>query len=143
MLFYSKPSQYALRALSYVVQYGPEGSCQAEMIASKEKIPKHFLSKILKKLVEAKILNSTKGPGGGFNLAQDPRAVSLIQVIRVFDNIDDGLRECAIGWARCSDEKPCSLHEEYKKLREQTNNYLENVNLANFVEANKGKIEKE
>ena len=103
---------------------------------------KPFLSKILKKLVEAKILSSTKGPGGGFNLARDPRAVSLIQVIRVFDNIDDGLSECAIGWARCSDEKPCSLHEEYKKLREHTNNYLENVNLANFVEASKVKEEK-
>lgn len=139
MLFYTKPSQYALRALSYVVQYGPDGTCGADAIAKKENIPKHFLSKILQKLVAAKILGSTKGPGGGFYLARDPRTISILQVIRIFDNIDDDLEECAIGWARCSDEKPCSLHEENKKLRKQVKDYLEYVNLENFMAARKVK----
>ncbi|MCH7505412.1 Rrf2 family transcriptional regulator, partial [PVC group bacterium] len=52
MLFYSKPSQYALRAVSYIVRNKKKGACQAESIAKKENIPKPFLSKILKRLVE-------------------------------------------------------------------------------------------
>lgn len=134
MLFYSKPSQYALRAVSYIVRNKKKGACQAGNIAKKENIPKPFLSKILKRLVESQILVSSKGPGGGFTLREDPRHVTVMDVICVFDNIDEELKMCAIGWAKCSDEKPCALHNKFKKLREEIRYFLEAMDLDIFTD---------
>jgi len=134
MLFYSKPSQYALRALSYIVAHQSEGPCQAEIIAEAEDIPKHYLSKLLKRLVEEKVLKSIKGPGGGFALARSAKEIKIMDVIEVFDAIEDTLGLCAIGWAKCSDDKPCALHKAFKGLRMEIRDFLETADLAVFAE---------
>lgn len=139
MLLYSKPSQYALRAVSYIVKNGVNGPCQALEVAKSEDIPKPFLSKILKRLVEAKILASNKGPGGGFLLSRDPRYLSLYDIVSVFDDVDGDLKICAIGWANCCDSSPCSLHFEYKKLRESISEYLKSNKIIVFAEASEQK----
>ncbi len=139
MFLYSKPTQYALRALSFIVHYGGQDCCRAEQIAREEKIPKHFLSKILQRLALAKILNSVKGPHGGFSCARDPKQISLKQIVGVFEDLETNLNECAIGWARCSDDQPCALHQRYKPLRQAIDQYLEATNLATFIEAKKWK----
>ena len=133
MIFYSKASQYALRALSFLVKNQADGPCQTDSIAHQEDIPKHFLSKILQELVEVKILKSTKGPGGGFVFDRDPKTVTLFEVIDCFDNLEVEMKSCAIGWDRCSDRKPCELHEGYKKLRGQVRTYFESINLTSFT----------
>ena len=133
MLFYSKASQYALRALSYLVKNQGGGLCRVETIAKQEDIPKYFLSNVMKDLVKAKILKSIKGPAGGFEFAREPEMISLYQVINVFDHLDDELKTCAIGWKECSDENACDLHNEYKRLREHVRDYFKRVNLATFT----------
>ncbi|RMH74256.1 MAG: Rrf2 family transcriptional regulator [Gemmatimonadetes bacterium] len=139
MLLFSKPTQYALRALSFLVRNQDQTPCRGELIAREEEIPKHFLSKLLQQLVQAKILNSTKGPNGGFSFARDPETITLYQVINVYEDLETRFNACAIGWTVCSDEEPCSLHKNYTELRERIRNYLENVNLATFVEVSEWK----
>lgn len=134
MLFYSKASQYALRALSYLVKNERFKPCQAMVIAKQEDIPKHFLSKILQQLVEADVLKSLKGPGGGFVFAHDPKEISLYRVINVFDDLEENMNDCAIGWNECSDKNPCDLHDSYTKLRNHVKNYFETINLETFAE---------
>ncbi len=134
MLFYSKASQYALRALSYLIKHSYSKPCQASVIAESEDIPKHFLSKILQKMVESGLLKSLKGPGGGFVFAKDPKDIMLYEVINVFDDFESDMQHCAIGWNQCSDQKPCDLHETYKKLREHVKQYFQSINLELFTE---------
>jgi len=133
MLLYSKSSQYALRALSYLVK-NPESPVLAEMIAGQENIPKSFLSKIMQGLVRAKIVSSIRGRNGGFMLAKDPKSISMFEVIDVFDDLLAEMKVCAIGWEQCSDQNPCDLHHKYKKIREQVRQYFEKVSLADFAE---------
>lgn len=134
MLLFSKPTQYALRALSYLVRNQEETPCRGELIANAENIPKHFLSKLLQQLVQAKILISTKGPNGGFSFARDPRTITLYQVLDVYEDLETRFTACTIGWAECTDENPCGLHNEYKELREIIKTYLQSVTLTTFVE---------
>lgn len=134
MLFYSKASQYALRALSFLVKNERFKPCQASVIAQHEDIPKHFLSKILQQLVESGVLKSLKGPGGGFVFAREPKSITLYQVINIFDDLEENMSGCAIGWDECTDEKPCDLHESYKELREHVKNYFQTINLESFAE---------
>lgn len=140
MLLYTKPSLYAIRALIYIAERSKEGPCLAKDIAEAEGMPRHYLSKILKDLVGAKILESNMGPGGGFVLKRPASKISLVQIVQVFDDIHSDLKSCAIGWARCSDDKPCSLHERFKSLREEIKTYLHTTTLDQLATADLTKI---
>ena len=139
MLFYGKPSQYAIRALLYIAR-NPDEPSLAKNIAKEEKLPKHFLSKILKQLVAARILESQLGPRGGFWMKKKPDRVTLLQIVKIFEDIETQLKTCAIGWAKCLDEKPCSLHQEFKAVREYIRVYLEGTTLATLVAAEEDKL---
>jgi Rrf2 family protein len=112
----------------------------AKDIAEAEGMPRHYLSKILKDLVGAKILDSNMGPGGGFVLKRPASKINLIQIVQVFDDIQSDLKSCAIGWTRCTDEKPCSLHERFKPLREEIKEYLNTTTLDQLANADLSKI---
>lgn len=135
MLFFSKTSQYALRALSYIVKNGCFKSCQSTVIARHESIPKQYLSKILLQLVDANIIKSVKGPGGGFILARKAKDITLYQVFNVFHDMDNDMQTCAIRLKKCSKKNPCALHESYNKLRAHVKNYFDTVNLELFAES--------
>ncbi len=140
MLLYTKPSLYAIRALIYIAERKDKGPCLAKDIAEFEEMPRHYLSKILKDLVGAKILESNMGPGGGFALKRPTSKISLLQVVQVFDDIHTDLKACAIGWTRCSDDKPCSLHDRFKPLREEIQEYLRTTTLDQLTKADLSKV---
>lgn len=140
MLLYTKPSLYAIRALIYIAERKDEGPCLAKDIAEFEGMPRHYLSKILKDLVGAKILESNMGPGGGFALKRPSTKISLMQVVQVFDDIHTDLKACAIGWTRCSDDKPCSLHDRFKPIREDIQEYLRTTTLDQLATADLSKV---
>ena len=139
MLVYNKPSQYALCALSYIANAGPQAVCQAEVVAEKESIPRPFLAKLLKQMVQQKILRSIKGPGGGFILNKSPEQITLYDIVSVFENLDDDFSRCAIGWTKCSDTTPCALYFEHKRLRTGFKEHMKKTKLSVFIEARKQK----
>lgn len=138
-MLYNKPSQYALRALSYIVQNSSDKPCRAELISKEEHIPRPFLSKILKQLERAKILISIKGPGGGFKIGCDPKALTLYEILNIFEDMEGFFSECAIGWATCSDEKPCALHYPYKEVKKGIKCYFNSTTLDVFIKASSWK----
>ncbi len=138
MLFYGKPSQYAIRALIYIAE-NPDAPSLAKDIADRENMPKHFLSKVLKDLVGARILDSRLGPGGGFWMKKSVDKITLLQIVRIFEDIDTSLKTCAIGWAKCSDHSPCGLHHEFKCVRQKVHDYLNTTTLESLLSADKDK----
>ena len=79
----SKKSQYAFRALSYLVGKKNDGPVLISDIATEKKIPIKFLENILLELKKAEILDSKKGKGGGYFLNRDPALISLATIIRL------------------------------------------------------------
>lgn len=77
----------------------------------------HTVSKILQNLVRQKIINSIKGPSGGFFITQ---AQQLQPIITIVDAIDgkDLFEACGLGLSKCSPAHPCPIHNDYKKGRE-------------------------
>ena len=78
-------SEYALLALVYLARHRGEGFISAQTIAASQGIPQKFLEQILLILKRARYLRSSKGKGGGFQLGKEPSAISLAEVIRLFD----------------------------------------------------------
>jgi len=65
-MIYSSACEYAIRALTYLVERGPENRVLAREVSESENIPGPFLGKVFQTLVKGGILTSAKGPGGGF-----------------------------------------------------------------------------
>jgi Rrf2 family cysteine metabolism transcriptional repressor len=78
-------SEYALLALVYLTRHRTEGYVSVQTIAAAQKIPQKFLEQIMLILKRARYLRSSKGRGGGFQLARAPQSISLAEVIRLFD----------------------------------------------------------
>lgn len=81
-------------------------------------IPSPFLGKILQILARNHLLNSTKGPHGGFNLYKPAMEISIMEVIEVIDGTD-AFDTCVIRTSKCSHDAPCSLHDKFAPLRSE------------------------
>lgn len=131
---FSKSCQYALQAVIAIAMQQSTGKAVGlQEIASSQEIPSHFLSKILQLLVKHKVLNSTKGPGGGFRFAKAPEEINLFRIVEIVDGLDIFDR-CGIGLKECSDEFPCPIHNEYKLIKNRIRQLLTDKSIAELAE---------
>ncbi len=133
-MIYSKPCEYAIRALAHLARFPGDRAARGKEIARAEGLPAPILGKVLQELVRKGLLESRRGPGGGFRLARHPQLITLRDVVAAIDGLDQFV-ECAVGLERCSDESPCPLHDTWKSLRTQMMNYLETTTLAEMAAA--------
>lgn len=128
----SKKSQYALKALSYLVEKQSEGPILISEIAEKKKIPLKFLENILLELKKAEILDSKKGKGGGYFFSKNPRDISLARIIRLVNGPIAMLPCVSLNfYGKCTNctEDHCSLHDVLIEVRDATLAILEKKTL--------------
>jgi Rrf2 family transcriptional regulator, cysteine metabolism repressor len=77
--------EYALLALAHLGRCAHTTYVPVEKIASSQGIPPKFLEQILLILKRARYLQSAKGQGGGYRLARPVAAISVAEIIRLFD----------------------------------------------------------
>ena len=133
-MIYSKPCEYAVRALVFLARSPDRRAVQGTEIARGEGLPAPVLGKVLQELVRKGLLDSRRGPGGGFRLARDSRLITLRDVVAAIDGLDQ-FSECAVGLEHCSDESLCPLHDTWKALRTHMMNYLQETTLADMATA--------
>lgn len=92
----SQTIEYALRAMIHLTGLGHDESANSEAIAKRTKVPKGYLSKILRDLVVAKLITSQRGPNGGFRLARPARDISMIDIVNAIEPIQR-ITKCPLG----------------------------------------------
>ncbi len=133
-MLYSAACEYAIRAVTHIALRGDGGFVKLRQISEEEDIPSPFLASVLQRLVAAGLLESARGPTGGYALSAPPGEVSLHDIKAIVDGTAE-LEECAVGLGRCSDEVPCPLHDTWKPIREEIKRYLEETTLEQMAEA--------
>ena len=98
-------------------------------IAEEEGIPRPFLSKILHDLNKRGLVVSSKGPGGGYSLARDPKEIHLSDVVQAVDGAMDLNNTCVLGLDECRDDAPCALHDFWKAFRLQYSASMDGLTL--------------
>lgn|SRR5574341_204656 len=78
-------SEYALLALIYLARQEPDTLVSVEEIAAAQRIPPKFLEQIMLTLKRARYLRSAKGRQGGYCLSKSADAITLAEIIRLFD----------------------------------------------------------
>lgn len=137
-MLYSRTCEHAIRALAYLAARPVGELCLVDEIAEAEDLPRPFTSKILRDLVRAGLLTSSRGPGGGYALARDPAGISLLEIQEIMDG-DGNLDRCAVGLAACNEFAPCPLHDEFMPLRRSIRKYLVETTLEDMSGALKRK----
>lgn len=97
-------------------------------------VPVHYLSKVLRRLVHARLLVSQKGHGGGFVLARPARKIRFADVLAAVDEAPRG-GHCAFGWGECDERHPCPLHPAWSKLNDALTSWADRTTLADVAAA--------
>ncbi|MDA2913370.1 Rrf2 family transcriptional regulator [Acidobacteriia bacterium AH_259_A11_L15] len=133
-MLYSRPCEYAIRAVAHLAQQPRSRFVTVAEIARGEDIRVPFLARILHQLARAGLLLSRKGPGGGFQLVRPAREIKLREIIASIEGLD-GLEQCVVGLAECSDQMPCPVHAMWKEVRARITRRLQRTTLADMAQA--------
>lgn len=112
----------------------PERKVSLKEISEEIKSPLPFTGKIMQTLSKSGVVNSIKGPNGGFYLTEDDKdKVLLADIILAIDG-DKHMRGCGLGLDYCNSIKPCPIHDSFSKVRKQINSLIYTTNMHNLAE---------
>jgi len=132
MSIFSKTCEYAMRAVFYVAQRSQEGhKVGIKEIAIHINSPEPFLAKILQRLSREGLIQSAKGPNGGFYFDIDSLNRPLADIVVAVEG-NDVFTGCGLGLTYCSETNPCPLHKDFKKIRNQLSQMLRATTIGKF-----------
>ena len=122
--------------LDLAMQHGSDPVTLAE-ISQRQKISLSYLEQLFGKMRRRALVNSVRGPGGGYRLAKDMGRVSVADIIVAVDEPIDST-QCG-GKENCHDDKKCITHDLWAKLNAHISAYLGAVTLKQLVDDQKAK----
>ncbi len=127
---FSKACEYGIRATVYIaVQSLEERRVNLKEIAKAIESPEAFTAKILQQLVKSNIIDSTKGPSGGFEINKTQfKQINLSQIVSAIDG-DSIYKGCGLGLKECDENKPCPVHDKFKNIRDELRLMLETTSI--------------
>ncbi len=131
----SKKTQYALQALSYLVEKHSDDPILIAEIARQKNIPIKFLENILLELRKAGFLESKKGKHGGYFFAQAPEKIKLSSIFRIIEGPIALLPCVSLNfYEKCADcnEKKCGINKVMAAVRDNTLAILDNKTVADL-----------
>lgn len=131
-MFFSKTCEYAIRAVMFIAQKSEDGrKIGIREIAAGIDSPEHFIAKILQDLSKRELVQSSKGPNGGFYIDAGSRNHTLADIVKAVDG-NRIFVGCGLGLKNCSETKPCPLHDEFKVIRGKMQQTLESATIGEF-----------
>ena len=94
--------------------------------------PESFIAKILQELSRKGLVLSSKGPNGGFYLDDKLMDGTLAAIVKAIDG-EKIFSGCGLGLKQCSEAQPCPIHYEFKAIRENMRQLLEQARLGSFT----------
>lgn len=132
---FSKACEYAIKATLYVAEFSADQkNIGLKEIAQSTDSPEAFTAKILQQLTRGNILESIKGPNGGFFIEPNKmKKLKLLDIVKVIDG-DEIYNGCGLGLKKCNAKKPCPLHHQFIKVRTELKDMLSSTNVAELSE---------
>ncbi len=131
MKLLTRDTDYAVRAVVSIARHR-DGVVSAVDLVRELKIPRPFLRKILQALTRRGILRSRKGIGGGFELNRNPVAITLVDIMEIFQ-APLSLNECLFRKKACPHRKTCALRKKIGKIERGVLSDLRSVVMGDLV----------
>ncbi len=124
--------RFAVTALLDLAMQRSSGPVKLAEISKRQQISLSYLEQLFAKLRQRKLVDSVRGPGGGYCLAKNMEHVSVADIILAVDEPIDST-QCG-GKENCHNDKKCMTHDLWKKLNELIFDHLGAVTLKQLVD---------
>lgn len=131
---FSKACEYGIRALIYICEQSENGRrvCVGE-VAEAIDSPAAFTGKVLQSLAREGIVQSTKGPTGGYMISSDKQgSTNLLNIVKAIDG-DNVYNGCGLGLDQCDAMQPCPMHDEFEKVRNDLKKMLTRTTIKDLT----------
>jgi len=136
-MIFSKSFGYAVRGILYIsVMQDKKKFLQAEEIANNLSVPRHFMSKILKRLAKEGIIASVKGPAGGFSINAGTLDTPLILLFEKIEGMET-FHSCVLRLRACNSDKPCPLHNQMMDVKSRLAGILADTTIGSLLKEDK------
>ena len=135
MLKLSTKGQYGVRAMYEIAKAGSIGPVTIKEISEKQDVSVAYLEQILNKLRKAGIIQSVKGPGGGYMLARDPEKISIGQILKELEG-PVAITSCLDPSEGCVRVDSCVTHLLWKSLGDNIERFLDSMSLQDLLRGN-------
>jgi Rrf2 family iron-sulfur cluster assembly transcriptional regulator len=129
--------RFAVTAMLDLALHGGEGPVTLAGISERQKISLSYLEQLFGKLRRRELVESVRGPGGGYNLARLPSQVSIADIIKAVEEPLDST-QCA-GRENCQDNHRCMTHDLWEELNTTVYGFLAGVTLSQLVDKQRTK----
>jgi Rrf2 family iron-sulfur cluster assembly transcriptional regulator len=123
--------RFAVTAMLDLAMHGGKRPVTLAGISQRQSISLSYLEQLFGKLRRHTLVDSVRGPGGGYTLARDLEKVSVADIITAVDEPLDAT-QCG-GKENCQDERRCMTHELWATLNDKMYEYLDSVKLSDLV----------
>ena len=131
----TRQADYAMRAVAYLSNLGPDRRAATSQIAEDQKIPPSFLAKIVSQLSVAGLLQTSRGARGGVSLARSPDEISFLEVVEAIDG-PILLNECVADGSACTFGETCTLRPVFCDAQADLVNRLDATSFGSIIETN-------
>lgn len=134
-IMFSKACEYGIRATLYIAEHSVDGDrVTIREIAKDIDLPEAFTAKILQKLARNNIVDSVRGPNGGFFIEKSKlQELRLKHIVYAIDG-DAIYHGCGLGLPKCNDDKPCPVHHKFSYVRDELKKMLEETTIQELTE---------
>jgi Rrf2 family iron-sulfur cluster assembly transcriptional regulator len=129
--------RFAVTAMVDLSMRQTRGPVTLAAISERQHISLSYLEQLFGKLRRSQLVNSVRGPGGGYCLAKPTASISVADIIVAVDEPLDAT-QCG-GKENCNDDKRCMTHDLWATLNAKMFEYLSSVTLADVVAHQQGK----
>jgi Rrf2 family transcriptional regulator, iron-sulfur cluster assembly transcription factor len=132
--------RFAVTAMMDLALRGDEGPVALAGVSDRQKISLSYLEQLFGKLRRYRLVDSVRGPGGGYCIARPLDLVTVADIIRAVDEPLDAT-QCG-GRENCLDEHRCMTHDLWTTLNAKMYDYLSSATLADLVASQRAKESK-
>jgi Rrf2 family protein len=125
-------TDYALRAIVSLAKHWQQEPVSTSEVAKEQAIPYQLACKIFQKLNKARLVESSMGPNGGFQLSRNPAKINLQQVIEAIQG-PMSLNRCLLDTDTCPNRTNCPVSKSLGGLQKYMNSYFQSVTVDDLL----------
>lgn len=130
--------RYAVTAMLDLAVHQGDGPISLADISRRQGISLSYLEQLFAKLRKRELVNSVRGPGGGYRLQREPNEIFVAEIV---DSVDENVdaTKCS-GRADCQQGEMCLSHQLWAELSDEIHQFLSGIDLASIIEKREVKV---
>ena len=131
-------SRYAVTAMLDIASHNTGSPISLPEISHRQNITLSYLEQLFSRLKKSGLVDSIKGPGGGYILSKDANEIVISEVIQA---VDEDLETTACnGKSNCHNNHQCISHNLWQDLGTEINNFLSDITLKQVIAKNNSDV---